>query len=165
MLSQQLTPGRIVAVLTPLLFAPVAGGIAVWSAKHFPGANIDASKLQAIFIAGATAALGQGALWLKGWQDYEKRQEAVPAGVSNDIPLEEPLTPRATIADAASVATVNGSADSGDAGLPEEDGLDEELLADGFDEEFDDEALDDEPLDDDDPEAGDEDALVLNGRE
>ena len=162
MLSQQFTPGRIVAVLTPLVFAPAAGGIAVWSAKHFPGANIDAAKLQGIFIAGATAALGQGALWLKGWQDYEKRQEAVPAGVSNDIRLEETLTPRATIADVAPVATVNGS---GDAGLPEEDGLDEELLADGFDEEFDDETLDDEALDDDDPEAGDEDALVLNGRE
>lgn len=159
MLSQQITPGRIVAVLTPLVFAPLAGGIAVWSAKNFPGANIDADKLQAVFIAGATAALGQGALWLKGWQDYEKRQEAVPAGVSNDIRLEETLTPRSTIADAAApAAAVNGSAD---AGAPEEEGLDEELLADGFDEELDDDLLDDgEDLD-----ATDEDELAASGRE
>jgi hypothetical protein len=157
MLSQQITPGRIVAVLTPLVFAPLAGGIAVWSAKNFPGANIDADKLQAVFIAGATAALGQGALWLKGWQDYEKRQEAVPAGVSNDIRLEETLTPRSTIADAApAAAAVNGSGDAG----PEEEGLDEELLADGFDEELDDDLLDDE----EDLDAAD-DELAASGRE
>jgi hypothetical protein len=164
MLSQQFTPGRVVAVLTPLVFAPAAGAISVAAAKYLPGVTIDPGKLQAIFIAGATVALGQGALWLKGWQDYEKRQEAVPAGVSNDMRLEETLTPRSTIADAAPAAvaapaaTADGSVD-GDAGVPADDGLDEELLADGFDEEFDDELLDD------DAEAVDEGELAVSGRE
>jgi hypothetical protein len=156
MLSQQFTPGRVVAVLTPLVFAPAAGAVSVAAAKYLPGVTIDPGKLQAIFIAGATVALGQGALWLKGWQDYEKRQEAVPAGVSNDMRLEETLTPRSTIADAApAAAAVNGSVDAVDAGSPEDDGLDEELLADGFDEE----------LLDDDTEPADDDDLVLSGKE
>ncbi|MEA2443330.1 MAG: hypothetical protein QOJ12_622 [Thermoleophilales bacterium] len=153
MLSQQITPGRVVALLTPLVFAPAAGAISVAAAKYLPGVNVDAGKLQAIFIAGATVALGQGALWLKGWQDYEKRQEATPPGVSNDMRLEETQTPRSTIADAAPAAA-NGSAVAVDAGSLENDGLDEELLADGFDEDLGD---DTEPAADDD--------LVLSGRE
>src|SRR5512133_1834213 len=71
-----ITPGRLVAILTPVLFAPLAGSISVLAARYLPGVDIDQGSLQAIFIAGATIAFGKAALWLKGWQDWEKRQES-----------------------------------------------------------------------------------------
>ena len=37
--------------------------------------DIDPNQLTAIFIAGATIAFGKSALWLKGWQDFEKGQQ------------------------------------------------------------------------------------------
>ena len=70
---------RAVAVLTPAVFAPLAGAISVFAAKHVPGVDIDADQLTAVFITGATIAFGKGALWLKGWQDYEKREQTMPA--------------------------------------------------------------------------------------
>jgi hypothetical protein len=83
-----ITPGRIVAILTPLVFAPLAGSIAVLAARYFPGVDIDQGRLQAIFIAGATIAFGKAAIWLKGWQDWEKR-EADVAGAEVDLPTHE----------------------------------------------------------------------------
>lgn len=82
------TPGRLVATLTPLVFAPLAGAISVLIAEHAPGLDIDSDQLQQIFIAGALIAFGKAGLWLKGWQDYEKTQEAGPADVLNDVALE-----------------------------------------------------------------------------
>ena len=64
-----ITPGRLVAVLTPLIFAPLAASISVLAARYLPGVDIDQGSLQAIFIAGATIAFGKAAIWLKGWQD------------------------------------------------------------------------------------------------
>jgi hypothetical protein len=78
---------RLVAILTPLVFAPLAGWISVVAADHIPGLNIDSDQLQQVFIAGALVAFGKAALWLKGWQDYEKVQAAEPAEVVNDIGL------------------------------------------------------------------------------
>jgi hypothetical protein len=63
---------QLVAALTPVVFAPLAGAISVFAAQH-AGVDIDASSLQAVFIAGATIALAKAALWLRGWQEYEKR--------------------------------------------------------------------------------------------
>jgi hypothetical protein len=80
-----ITPGRLVALLTPLIFAPLAGSISVLAARYLPGVNIDQGSLQAIFIAGATIAFGKAALWLKGWQDWEKRQADAPSDVI-DLP-------------------------------------------------------------------------------
>ena len=80
-----ITPGRLVALLTPLVFAPLAGSISVLAARYLPGVNIDQGSLQAVFIAGATIAFGKAALWLKGWQDWEKR-EADAAGDVVDLP-------------------------------------------------------------------------------
>jgi hypothetical protein len=78
-----ITPGRLVALLTPLIFAPLAGSISVLAARHLPGVDIDQGSLQAIFITGATIAFGKAALWLKGWQDWEKRQADAPSDVVN----------------------------------------------------------------------------------
>ncbi len=80
-----ITPGRLVAFLTPVIFAPLAGSISVLAARHLPGVDIDQGSLQAIFITGATIAFGKAALWLKGWQDWEKRQADAP-GDAIDLP-------------------------------------------------------------------------------
>ncbi len=82
-----ITPGRLVAILTPLIFAPLAGSICVLAARYLPGVDIDQGRLQGIFIAGATIAFGKAAIWLKGWQDWEKREADASGGVA-DLPLD-----------------------------------------------------------------------------
>jgi hypothetical protein len=72
-------PNRLVAALTPVVFAPLAGAISVLAAKYFPGVDIPSGSVEAIFIAGATIAFAKAGLWLKGWQEYEKREvDAAP---------------------------------------------------------------------------------------
>jgi hypothetical protein len=80
---------RVVAVLTPLVFAPLAGGITAYIAAHFPGLDISESQVQAIFITGSTIALAKAALWLRGWQQWEKGKQAVPEDVAHDLALED----------------------------------------------------------------------------
>jgi hypothetical protein len=78
---------RVVAVLTPAVFAPLAGAISVLAADT-AGIKIGEGELTAIFIAGATIAFGKAGLWLKGWQDFEKGQQAMPADAfhsANDV--------------------------------------------------------------------------------
>ena len=72
-----MSPNRVVAVATPLVFAPLAGAIAAWLAEHFPGFNVDQNALEEIFIAGALIALAPAAQWLHGWQKYEDRQALI----------------------------------------------------------------------------------------
>lgn len=69
-----MTPNRVVALLTPTVFAPAAGLCSSWIAAHVPGVNISSHDMQAIFIAGALIALAPAAQWLHGWQKYEARQ-------------------------------------------------------------------------------------------
>ena len=78
---------QLVAILTPLVFAPLAGAISTLAAEHLPGVEIDSGQLQAVFIAGALIAFGKAGLWLKGWQEWEKREHAVPEDVANDVAL------------------------------------------------------------------------------
>jgi hypothetical protein len=69
-----MTPNRIVALLTPVLFAPLAGGIATWIAKNVPGAEVSQSSLEEVFIGGALIALAPAVQWLHGWQKFEARE-------------------------------------------------------------------------------------------
>jgi hypothetical protein len=69
-----MTANRVVAVLTPLVFAPLAGASAAWLAKHVPGAKVSSADLQEIFIGGALIAVAPALQWLHGWQKYEARQ-------------------------------------------------------------------------------------------
>ena len=69
-----MSPNRIVAVLTPLVFAPLAGAVATWIADNVPGADISASSLEEVFIGGALIGLAPAAQWLHGWQKYEARE-------------------------------------------------------------------------------------------
>jgi hypothetical protein len=133
-----MTPNRIVAILTPLVFAPVAGGIATWLAENFPGAGVDDDQLTAIFISGALIALAPAVQWLNGWQKWEARE----ADAAREAELAEIETPAAVVID-------------------EEPGLDEEFTDEG---EF---ALDDEDLDDlaeleelEEPEVAEDEELV-----
>src|SRR3954465_8696921 len=68
-----MSPNRIVAVLTPLLFAPLAGSVSALAAEYFPGLDVPSSALQQIFIAGALIAFAKAAQWTHGWQKYEAR--------------------------------------------------------------------------------------------
>jgi peptidoglycan/LPS O-acetylase OafA/YrhL len=77
-----MTPNRIVAVLTPLVFAPAAGAVSAWVAKHAPGVDLSTQELTNIFIAGALVALAPAAQWLHGWQKYEAREAETERAVA-----------------------------------------------------------------------------------
>jgi hypothetical protein len=71
-----MSPNRVVALLTPLVFAPLAGALSALVASEFPGVEVSASALEEIFIAGALIALAPAAQWLHGWQKHEAREAA-----------------------------------------------------------------------------------------
>jgi hypothetical protein len=109
-----MSPNRIVALLTPLVFAPAAGAIAAWLARHFPGVKVAPGDLETIFIAGALIALAPAAQWLHGWQKYETQQAETERAV-----------------ELANIAAAPAALPQGDAGLAGDDA-----------EEFDDRASD-----------------------
>jgi hypothetical protein len=82
-----MSPNRVVAVATPLIFAPLAGAVAAWVAEHFPGFKVDPNALEEIFIAGALIALAPAAQWLHGWQKFEARQADA---AKESVEAEEP---------------------------------------------------------------------------
>ena len=71
-----MSPNRIVAFFTPLVFAPLAGVISTWAAENLPGVNVPPNAVEEIFIAGALIALAPAAQWLHGWQKWEQQREA-----------------------------------------------------------------------------------------
>jgi hypothetical protein len=94
-----MSPNRIVAFLTPLVFAPLAGVISTWAAENLPGVNIPQDAMQEIFIAGALIALAPAAQWLHGWQKFEQTREVGLAAaaatltgpsVAETLPAQEP---------------------------------------------------------------------------
>jgi hypothetical protein len=132
-------PNQVVVALTPVIFAPLAGAISVWAARH-AGVNIDQSSLQAVFIAGATIALAKAGLWLKGWQEYEKRLPATDGGAPAAEEREGAVDEAAAAGDAAAVED-GLDVPEGDDDLDDLPGDDDEL--DGF--------LNDDLADDDEP--------------
>ena len=123
-----MSPNRIVAVLTPLVFAPLAGACAAWLSQHFPGVSVDQNAIEEIFIAGALIALAPAAQWLHGWQKYEARQ----GELQNALAL------------ASAGAAAEGAGATRSAG-EESDAVDEIDSLDELDQ------LDDAPLDEEDP--------------
>ena len=95
-----MSPNRIVAFLTPLVFAPLAGVISTWAAENLPGVNVPASAVEEIFIAGALIALAPAVQWLYGWQKWEQRREVEvataaatltePTVIVEALPQQEP---------------------------------------------------------------------------
>ena len=86
-----MSPNRIVALLTPLVFAPLAGVISTWAADNLPGVQVSPDAIEEIFIAGALIALAPAAQWLWGWQKYEERQsrelELSLTGATSTVPV------------------------------------------------------------------------------
>jgi hypothetical protein len=83
-----MSANRIVALLTPLVFAPAAGWVTAWAARNAPGLPpLDSTQLTALFITGATVAFGKAALWLHGWQKYEARAAVAPANVQSSLDI------------------------------------------------------------------------------
>jgi len=130
-----MTPNRVVATLTPLVFAPLAGAISTLAARYFPGVDVPASSLEEIFIAGALIAFAKAAQWTQGWQKWEAREARREETAQTLDAREADIAAR-------------------EAELSFEDGepleAEEDLL--GFDEE-----LDEEPLDSPEDEVFDED--------
>lgn len=89
---------RVVAVLGPIVFVPIAGFLASWTAAHFPGLPaINSNWLAGIFALGAASALAAVYKWLDGWQKHEDRQHWASTASLEDIMLDEPdeeLPPR-----------------------------------------------------------------------
>jgi hypothetical protein len=73
--EEPMSLNRIVALLTPLVFAPLAGVISTWAAENLPGVALSQGDVEKIFIAGALIALAPAAQWLHGWQKYEEREQ------------------------------------------------------------------------------------------
>lgn len=69
-----MSPNRVVAVLTPLVFAPAAGVVATWAAENLPGVQVSQGALEEIFIGGALIAFAPALQWLHGWQKHEARE-------------------------------------------------------------------------------------------
>jgi hypothetical protein len=90
-----MSPNRIVAFLTPLVFAPLAGVISTWAAENLPGVTVPRDAVEEIFIAGALIALAPAAQWLHGWQKWEQQQQAnlALAATSLTPPVAETLPP------------------------------------------------------------------------
>lgn len=148
-----MSPNRVVAALTPLVFAPLAGAVSAWLAAHFPGIDVSPNDVEKVFIAGALIALAPAAQWLHGWQKFEARQE----DHQHEVELANALPPPAP---AVEIAAENVVVDEVAEVAEPDDELEElEELADA--DELDDlddldeleelEELDDEPADDEEP--------------
>jgi hypothetical protein len=127
-----MSPNRIVAVLTPLVFAPLAGAVTAWLAEHFPGVEVSAGSLEEIFIAGALIALAPAAQWLHGWQKFEARQ----ADAETAIRLANAPAPTFAAEPGAEELEQPSAMDEADGleGIDELEGLDEPDELDEFDE-------------------------------
>jgi len=138
-----MSPNRIVAVLTPLVFAPLSGAVATWIANNVPGAEISQRNLEEVFIGGALIGLAPAAQWLHGWQKYESRKadeeaaielanvaspaaSAASAGGVTDF--EEPDIEESDIEEVDDAEDFDMSMESDE--LDDLDALDEELFAD-----------------------------------
>ena len=115
-----MSPNRIVAVLTPLVFAPAAGAICAYLAEHFPGVEVDQGSLQQVFVAGAAIALVPAAQWLHGWQKFEARsadaeQAITLANIAAGAPAQAVSEPE---------VSTNGDGLDPFAGLDDLEGLD-----------------------------------------
>jgi hypothetical protein len=93
-----MSPNRIVAIYTPLVFAPIAGCVAVWLADKFPGVNLARSDLAPVFIAGMLIALVMAAQWVHGWQKWEAREAERQDLALRLATAEEPRPPAPAIA-------------------------------------------------------------------
>lgn len=73
-LKQRFPVNRVVALLTVLVFVPLAGSITAWAAKHFPGLPIPSKgTITAGLAIGAAGAVSIGYKFLTNWGAHEDR--------------------------------------------------------------------------------------------
>jgi hypothetical protein len=121
-----LQPNRIVALLTPLVFAPLAGVAATWAAENLPGVTVPRESIEEIFIAGALIALAPAAQWLHGWQKWEQGKQAADLAAATGFGVQ-PVPPPLEEAPPEEI-------DVAEDDFPELEGLDEVDDLDDFDE-------------------------------
>lgn len=76
-LQLKFPPNRVVVLLTPLLFVPVAAGVSAWLAKNFPGVTFSSDVVTGFAAAGALSALTTAYKWIDGWQAAEAATDAL----------------------------------------------------------------------------------------
>lgn len=70
-LQETFPPNRIVVLLTPIAFMPVAATVTAWVATHFPGLELDEGIIIGLAGGAALAALTLAYKWLDQWQRGE----------------------------------------------------------------------------------------------
>ena len=71
-LQTKFPPNRVVVLLTPLVFVPIAGTVSAWIAENFPGVNLSEEAVVGFAAAGVLSALTAAYKWLDGWQEHER---------------------------------------------------------------------------------------------
>ena len=78
-LLKSVPPGRLVAILTPLLFAPLAGLIVLQVGKigiDLPKDQVEKAIIElVVFVVGALIAYLKSRQWLKGAKEWEQLEE------------------------------------------------------------------------------------------
>jgi hypothetical protein len=127
-----MSANRIVAFLTPLVFAPAAGAIAAWLARHIPGVKVSQGDIEQVFIAGSLFALAPALQWLHGWQKWEARNDETERAI--ELANVASVSPAVTSIQAggAQVALLPGDEVEGAAGDESEEAGDESEEGDDF---------------------------------
>lgn len=71
-LQETFPPNRVVVLLTPLVFVPLAGTVSAWIAENFPGLQLSEEAVVGFAAAGALSALAAAYKWIDGWQKHEQ---------------------------------------------------------------------------------------------
>lgn len=117
-------PNRMVALLTPVV-ALAAGGAATWLADNL-GIQVEASELQAIFVAAIVAVLAPAAQWLYGSQKYERHQAEL-----EQLALKADTEAAARVTEADMEAAIEYEDEAGESDYDEDDdGYEDEYAAD-----------------------------------
>lgn len=67
---------RVVTILTPLVFAPLAASAAVLAGKYFPGVDLPTDKLVGLAVTGFLGGVGLAITWLRGAQKEADNKSA-----------------------------------------------------------------------------------------
>ena len=102
----QITPGRVVAFLTPV-FAAAAATLTPWLVKY-TGLHITPTQVTALAITGATSASAAALKWLHGSSLYEREYAQIEHTIQH---FGAPVTDAVEKADPGIVADVEGQAD------------------------------------------------------
>lgn len=97
-LLKSVTTGRVVTFLTPLVFAPLAGWVAIQATKlgfHYSADQVlDVIVQGAVFVVGALIAYLKSAQWLRGYREWENNKESAALYYHSSASLDPELDER-----------------------------------------------------------------------